>query len=148
LHNARQGLTGLMRIRFQFPQNCMCKNACFIAAALPKLASRGPDAATAKARIIAIIAAQGHISQDEATQRFNDAQARFTKAKDQTVQTARTRRTRAQGLPRKARSWRSRCWPWARSRRRSVGGRPCSAVPCRGHAAARRALIRWQPGRH
>lgn len=60
-----------------------------IVAALPKLASGGPDAAAAKERIIAITAAQGHISRDEATQRFNDAQARFTKAKDQTVQTAK-----------------------------------------------------------
>jgi len=60
-----------------------------IVAALPKLAGGGADAAAAKARIIAITAAQGHISQDEATKRFNDAQARFTQAKDQTVQTAK-----------------------------------------------------------
>ena len=60
-----------------------------IVAALPKLAGGGPDAAAAKARIIAITAAQGHISQDEATKRFNDAQSRFTQAKDQTVQTAK-----------------------------------------------------------
>jgi len=60
-----------------------------IVAALPKLASSGPDAAAAKERIIAITAAQGHISRDEATKRFNDAQAHFTQAKDQTVQTAK-----------------------------------------------------------
>ncbi len=60
-----------------------------IVAALPKLASGGPDAVAAKERIIAITAAQGHISRDEATKRFDDAQARFTKAKDQTVQTAK-----------------------------------------------------------
>lgn len=60
-----------------------------IVAALPKLASGGPDAAAAKERIIAITAAQGHISRDEATKRFNDAQARFTQTKDQTVQTAK-----------------------------------------------------------
>ena len=60
-----------------------------VVAALPKLASGGPDAAAAKERIIAITAAQGHVSREEATQRFNDAQARFAKAKDQTVQTAK-----------------------------------------------------------
>jgi hypothetical protein len=60
-----------------------------IVTALPKLASGGPDAAAAKERIITITAAQGHISRDEATQRFNDAQAKFNTAKDQTVQTAK-----------------------------------------------------------
>ncbi len=60
-----------------------------IVVALPKLASGGPDAAAAKERIIAITAAQGRISRDEAAKRFDDAQARFTKAKDQTVQTAK-----------------------------------------------------------
>ena len=59
-----------------------------IVAALPKLAAGGPDAAVAKDRIIAITAAQGHISREDATKRFDDAQARFTQAKDQTVQTA------------------------------------------------------------
>jgi hypothetical protein len=60
-----------------------------IVTALPKLASGGPDATAAKERIITITAAQGHISRDEATQRFNDAQAKFATAKDQTVQTAK-----------------------------------------------------------
>lgn len=60
-----------------------------IVAALPKLAAGGADAAAAKDRIITITAAQAHISREEATKRFDDAQARLTQAKDQAVQTAK-----------------------------------------------------------
>ena len=60
-----------------------------VVAALPKLASGGPDAAAAKEQIISITAAQEHISRADATKRFDDAQARVTQAKDQAVQTAK-----------------------------------------------------------
>ncbi len=52
-------------------------------------AKGGPDAPAAKQQVIAIMAAQQHISQDDATKRFNDAQAKLQQEKDQAVQTAK-----------------------------------------------------------
>ena len=56
---------------------------------LATYAKGGPDAATAKTRIIAIMAAQQHISTDQATKQFDDAQAKLAQAKAQAVQTAK-----------------------------------------------------------
>lgn len=61
-----------------------------IATNLATYAKGGPDAATAKARIIAIMAAQQHISPDQAGKQFDDAQAKVEQAKAQAVQAAKT----------------------------------------------------------
>lgn len=60
-----------------------------IATNLVTFAKGGPDAATAKTRIIAIMAAQQQISPDQATKQFDDAQAKLAQAKEQAVQTAK-----------------------------------------------------------
>ena len=60
-----------------------------VAANLVTYAKGGPDAAGAKMRIVAIVAAQQHISQDEAAKRFDDAQAKLKQEKDAAVQTAK-----------------------------------------------------------
>ena len=52
-------------------------------------AKGGPDAAAAKTRIIAIMAAQQHIPVDQATKQFDDAQAKLQQEKDQAIQTAK-----------------------------------------------------------
>jgi hypothetical protein len=49
----------------------------------------GTDAPAAKERIIDIMAAQMKISHDEAAKRFDEAQAKLQKAKDQAVQSAK-----------------------------------------------------------
>jgi hypothetical protein len=49
----------------------------------------GADAPAAKERIINIMAAQMKISHDEAAKRFDEAQAKLQKAKDQAVQSAK-----------------------------------------------------------
>ncbi len=49
----------------------------------------GADAPAAKERIISIMAAQQHVSHDDAAKRFDDAQAKLTQTKDQAVQTAK-----------------------------------------------------------
>lgn len=52
-------------------------------------AKGGPDAGTAKSQIIAIMAAQQHISTDDATRQFNDNEAKLKQTRDQAVQTAK-----------------------------------------------------------
>jgi len=52
-------------------------------------AKGGPDAAAAKSRIIAISAAQQHISTDQASKQFDDAQAKLQQEKAQVIQTAK-----------------------------------------------------------
>lgn len=52
-------------------------------------AKGGSDAPAAKQQIIAIMAAQQHISADDATKQFNDAQARLQQEKDQAIQQAK-----------------------------------------------------------
>jgi len=59
-----------------------------IASNLVTYARGGADAQGAKDQIIAIMAAQMKISRDEATKRFNDGQAKFDQAKQETVQKA------------------------------------------------------------
>ena len=60
-----------------------------VATNLVTYAKGGPDAPAAKTRIIAIMAAQQHISIDDATKQFNDAQAKLQQEKAQAVQTAK-----------------------------------------------------------
>ncbi|WP_428487496.1 hypothetical protein [Rhodopila sp.] len=60
-----------------------------VASNLVTYAKGGPDAPAAKQQIIAIMAAQQHISQDDATKRFDDAQAKLKQQRDQAVQTAK-----------------------------------------------------------
>lgn len=60
-----------------------------IASNLVTYAKGDPDAPAAKQRVIAIMAAQMHISQTDATKRFDDAQAKLKRERDQTVQTAK-----------------------------------------------------------
>lgn len=60
-----------------------------IAQAFPDLLSGGDKTAAAKQRITAIVAAQAHISPQDAQKRVDDAQARLTNLKNQAVQTAR-----------------------------------------------------------
>ena len=61
-----------------------------IATNLVTYAKGGPDAAAAKSRIIAIMAAQQQISPDQATKQFDDAQAKAAQAKQQAIQAAKT----------------------------------------------------------
>lgn len=60
-----------------------------VATSLATYVKGGPDAAAAKERIVSIMAAQLHISHDEATKRFDSAQAKLTQARDKAVQAAR-----------------------------------------------------------
>ena len=60
-----------------------------VARNLATYAHGGADAPAAKERIISIIAAQRHISHDDAAKQFDDAQAKLTQTKDQAVQTAK-----------------------------------------------------------
>jgi hypothetical protein len=60
-----------------------------VVTSLATYAKGGPDAAAAKAHVIAIMAAQQHISTDQAAKQFDDAQARLQQQKDQAIQTAR-----------------------------------------------------------
>jgi hypothetical protein len=52
-------------------------------------AKGGPDAVAAKERVINIMAAQQHISHDDAAKRFDDTQAKLQQTRDQAVQTAK-----------------------------------------------------------
>lgn len=52
-------------------------------------AKGGADSSAAKTHIIAIMAAQQHINQDQAAKQFDDAQAKLQQAKAQAVQTAK-----------------------------------------------------------
>ncbi len=60
-----------------------------IARDLVTYAKGGPDAEAAKSQIIAIMAAQQHISQDQATKQFNDLQTKVKQEKDQAIQAAK-----------------------------------------------------------
>jgi len=56
---------------------------------LATYAKGGPDAAAAKTRVIAIMAAQQHISTDQASTQFDDAQAKLQQEKAQATQAAK-----------------------------------------------------------
>jgi hypothetical protein len=56
---------------------------------LATYAKGGPDAPAAKERVINIMAAQQHVSHDEAAKRFDDTQAKVQQARDQATQTAK-----------------------------------------------------------
>ena len=60
-----------------------------VARSLATYAGGGADAAGAKERIITIMAAQMHISHDEAAKKFDDGQAKLKQTRDQAVQTAK-----------------------------------------------------------
>jgi hypothetical protein len=45
----------------------------------------GPDAPAAKERVINIMAAQQHISHDDAAKRFDDTQAKLQQAQNQAI---------------------------------------------------------------
>lgn len=60
-----------------------------IATNLVTYAQGGPDAAGAKTQIVAIMAAQQHISTDQASQQFDQAQAKLQQQKTQAIQTAK-----------------------------------------------------------
>jgi hypothetical protein len=60
-----------------------------VATNLATYAKGGPDAPAAKERVIAIMAAQQHISHGDAAKRFDDAQAKLQQTRDQAVQTAK-----------------------------------------------------------
>lgn len=60
-----------------------------VAVNLATYAKGGPDAAAAKDQVINIMAAQQHISHDDAAKRFNDAQAKLQQTRDQAVQQAK-----------------------------------------------------------
>lgn len=57
-----------------------------IATELPTYAAGGSNAAAAKARIIAIMAAQMHVSQADAAKRFDQLQARATRLKNEAIE--------------------------------------------------------------
>ena len=61
-----------------------------VATNLVTYADGGSDAVGAKARIIAIMAAQQHISVDQATQQFNNTQVKLQQEKERAIQTAKT----------------------------------------------------------
>lgn len=56
---------------------------------LTTYAGGGTDADAAKERVITIMAAQGHMSHDDAAKRFDDAQAKLKQAKDKVMQKAK-----------------------------------------------------------
>jgi hypothetical protein len=56
---------------------------------LATYAKGGADAPAAKERVINIMAAQQHISHDDAAKRFDDTQAKVQQARDQAAQTAK-----------------------------------------------------------
>ena len=60
-----------------------------VVANLATYAKGGPDAAAAKDRVIAISAAQQHVSRDQAAKQFDDAQAKLQQEKTQAIQTAK-----------------------------------------------------------
>lgn len=60
-----------------------------IASDLTTYAGGGADADAAKSRIVAIMAAQMHISQADAAKKFDDTQAKLTQAKEKSIQTAK-----------------------------------------------------------
>ncbi len=60
-----------------------------VASNLVTYARGGADAGPAKSRIIAIMAAQQHISTDQASKQFDDAQAKLQQQKAQAIQTAK-----------------------------------------------------------
>lgn len=60
-----------------------------VARNLATYANGGADAPAARERVITIMAAQMHISHDDATKRFDDAQAKLKQTKDQAIQTAK-----------------------------------------------------------
>ncbi len=60
-----------------------------LATNLATYAKGGPDAAAAKDQIVAIMAAQQHVSTDQAAKQFDDAQAKLQQTKAQAVQTAK-----------------------------------------------------------
>ena len=60
-----------------------------VVANLATYAKGGPDAAAAKERVIAISAAQQHVSRDQAAKQFDDAQAKLQQDKAQAIQTAK-----------------------------------------------------------
>jgi hypothetical protein len=59
------------------------------AASLATYAKGGPDAPAAKQRVIAIMAAQQHITTDEAAQQFDANEAKVKQARDEMVQKAK-----------------------------------------------------------
>jgi len=60
-----------------------------VARNLVTYASGGTDAAAAKDRVIAIMAAQRHISHDDAAKQFDEGQAKLARARDKTIQAAK-----------------------------------------------------------
>jgi len=60
-----------------------------VASNLVSYARGGADAPAAKERVIAIMAAQQHVSHDEAAKQFDDGQAKLKQARDQAVKTAK-----------------------------------------------------------
>ena len=60
-----------------------------VASNLATYAKGGPDAPAAKEQVINIMAAQQHISHDDAAKRFDDAQAKLQQSRDQAVQAAK-----------------------------------------------------------
>ena len=60
-----------------------------VVANLVTYAKGGPDAAAAKERVVAIGAAQQHVSQDQAAKQFDDAQAKLQQEKAQAIQMAK-----------------------------------------------------------
>ena len=60
-----------------------------VATNLATYAKGGPDAPAAKERIVNIMAAQQHISHDDAAKQFDAAQAKLQQTRDQAVQTAK-----------------------------------------------------------
>ena len=60
-----------------------------VAKSLAAYARGGADADAAKQRVIAIMAAQSNISQQQAAARFDQAQAELVQARDQAIQTAK-----------------------------------------------------------
>ena len=60
-----------------------------VAANLVTFAKGGSDAPAAKERIINVMAAQMHVSHDQAAKKFDDTQAKLQQARDQAVQDAK-----------------------------------------------------------
>jgi hypothetical protein len=72
---------------------------------VPDLSAGGARADQAKDRIISIMAGQLKISKEEATQRFNDAQAKFEQTRGSVVQTAKDVADRSASAASRASLW-------------------------------------------
>ncbi len=89
--SVQQQLQGYLQPTDQDPATMSAQDAQKeVGAQLVTYARGGADAPAARERIVTIMAAQMHVSHDDAAKRFDDLQAKATQTKNQAVQTAKS----------------------------------------------------------